>query len=228
MTGITRRQFFRLTALFPIVSPMSAAVFAQEADAETDRRFPITTSVLKAAYRSEMLAHKHYLGYSQKAIGEKYPNIAYLFSAFAISEKIHAENYEKVLVKLRTKLEESKLEIIISDTRSNLRTAAKNELMKIKKIYPEFLKELGIESHDQAVINCMYAWKSHCQHEKKINEVRKYSKLFFGSVAKKIEGMNLDFHVCEICGSTIDAQPETPCDICNFPMYHYMKVPSPY
>jgi hypothetical protein len=46
-------------------------------------------------------------------------------------------------------------------------------------------------------------------------------------VAKKIEGMEFDFHVCQICGSTIDEAPETPYDICNYPNSHYQKVIRP-
>ena len=44
---------------------------------------------------------------------------------------------------------------------------------------------------------------------------------------KTIEGMKFDFHVCEICGSTIDEVPETPCNICNHPILHYHRVIRP-
>ena len=100
-------------------------------------------------------------------------------------------------------------------------------LQKYKKTYPDLLARLKTESHDQAVVNCMYSWKSHQQHKRKIGEIRKYSPFFFGHVAKKLEDLKLDFHVCEICGSTIDETPVTPCDICNRPNLHYRKVNRP-
>jgi len=50
------------------------------------------------AYDSEKVASKHYVGYFRIAIKEKYPNTAYLFSAFAVSEKIHATNYKIFLI----------------------------------------------------------------------------------------------------------------------------------
>ena len=103
----------------------------------------------------------------------------------------------------------------------------KGELEKIKQTYPDFLAKLKKESHEQAVINCTYSWKSHRQHKRKISEIEKYSKLFFGPVARKIEGMNFDFHVCEICGSTLDKAPKEPCVICNYPILHYRKVKRP-
>jgi len=40
------------------------------------------------------VASEHCVGYSRIAVEEKYPNIANLFSAFAVSEKIHAANYK--------------------------------------------------------------------------------------------------------------------------------------
>jgi len=43
------------------------------------------------------VASEHYIDYSRIAVKEKYPNIAYLFSALADSEKIHAENYKRML-----------------------------------------------------------------------------------------------------------------------------------
>jgi rubrerythrin len=173
------------------------------------------------------MAFEHYVGYSRKAIEEKYPNIAYLFAAFAVSEKTHAENYKKILNSLSAGLEEPEFQILISDTKANLIIASEGELEKIRKTYPDFLAKLKKESHDQAVINCMYSWKSHRQHKRKISEIRKYSKTFFGPVARKIEGMKFDLHVCDICGSTIDEAPKAPCDICNYPILHYHKVIRP-
>ena len=189
--------------------------------------YHITVAVLKAAYEAEKAASDHYVGYSRKAVEERYPNIAYLFKAYAVSEKIHAENYKRILTSLSAGFEEPEIRIFILDAKANLISASKGELKKIKETYPDFFAKLKKESHDQAIINCMYSWKSHRQHKQKINEIRNYSKWFFGSVAKKNEGMKFDFHVCEICGSTIDEAPMTSCDICNYPILHYHQVMRP-
>ena len=228
MKKISRRQFLYFSASLSLSYPWSI-VFASSGDNKLDENdlFPITIAVLNSAYRSEKLAFEHYVGYYRKAIEEKYPNIAYLFAAFAVSEKTHAENYKKILTSLSAALEEPEFKIFISGTKANLINASEGELEKIRKTYPDFLAKLKKESHDQAVINCMYSWKSHRQHKRKISEIRKYSKIFFGPVAKKIEGMKFDFHVCEICGSTIDEAPKAPCDICNYPILHYHKVIRP-
>ena len=228
MEKISRRKFFYLFTSLSLSYPLTVAAVASSGNApKASGRFPVTTAVLKAAYEAETAAHESYVCYAQKAVEEKYPNIAYLFTAFASSEKIHAQNYKRILASMSAGAKEPELDIIILDTKANLIKATEGELKKIKKTYPGFLAKLKKESHDQAVINCMYSWKSHQQHNQKIDEIRKYSKYFFGHVAKKLEGLKLDFHVCEICGSTIDEAPKTPCGICNFPDSHYRKIIRP-
>jgi rubrerythrin len=228
MKIISRRQFLYISASLPFVKPLyTHAAVSTKSKLETDGRFPITIAVLKSAYLVEKSAWDSYLGYARKAVEEGYPNIAYLFCAFAASEKIHADNYKSTLTALNAAIEELEVEILISDTKANLINASKKELKKIRKTYPDFLVELKKESHERAVISCMYSWKSHRQHKEKITEIRGYSEIFFGPVAKKIEGMKFDFHICGICGSTLDEAPMAPCNICNFPMLHYHKVKRP-
>jgi rubrerythrin len=228
MEILSRRNFLYRIASLSFLYPLSiATASSNENKPAKNEQFPVTVAVLKNAYETERAASENYLRYSRKAVEEKYPNIAYLFIAFACSEKIHAKNYKKILASLSAVTAEPELDILILDTKANLIKATEGELKKIKKTYPGFLAKLRKESHDQAVINCMYSWKSHRQHRRKISEIHKYSGFFFGHVAKKIEGLKFDFHVCEICGSTIDAVPKSPCDICNHPNLHYRKVIRP-
>ena len=228
MEILSRRNFFYRMASLSFLYPLSIATASSNAEKPAkNEQFPVTVTVLKTAYEAERVASENYIRYSRKAIEEKYPNIAYLFTAFSFSEKIHAQNYKRILASMSALTTEPELDFLILDTKTNLIKATEGELKKIKKTYPGFLAELKKESHDQAVINCMYSWKSHQQHKRKITEIRKYSEYFFGHVAKKLEELKFDFHVCEICGSTIDEAPKSPCDICNHPNLHYRKVMRP-
>ena len=186
MEKISRRKFFYLFASLSLSYPLSAVTAASsENKLKAIGGFPLTTAVLKSAYEAEMVAHENYVCYSQKAVEEKYPNIAYLFTAFASSEKIHAQNYERILASMRAGAKEPELDILILDTKANLIMATENELKKIKETYLDFLAKLQKESHQKAIINCMYSWKSHQQHLRKIDEIRKYSKYFLGTWPKK-------------------------------------------
>ena len=228
MEKISRRKFIYFITSLSLFCPLSTVIASsKENKNETNSRFPITIAVLKSGYKAEKLASEKYISYSRKAVEEKYPNIAYLFAALSASENIHAQNYKRILKILNTIPEEPEFEVQILDTKANLINASEAELNKIKKIYPDFLMRLKKESYKQAVVNCMYSWESHQQHIQDITKVRKYSKAFFGLVAKKIENMKLDFHVCRICGSTIDEAPKASCEICNYPSLHYDKIIRP-
>lgn len=228
MKNFSRRAFLRMFALAAAGHPFYSGHASEQTQTnQWSSRFPITVMVLKDAYTVEMLAHMHYERYCNKAVEDSFPNIAYLFRAFSRSEETHAENYKRLLKKMNAQPGKPNPEISVSATKENLQIASAKEMDKIDVVYPGFLKKLKKESHDEAVLNCVYSWKSHRQHFDEIKKIKKYTPFFFRAVAKEIEESTLDFHVCDICGSTIDEKPEFPCDICNYPTYHYHSIPRP-
>lgn len=226
----TRRKFLRVSAFSVVLSPMLPAVglcIEGENVVEDRNGFPVTIEVLCEGYESEMTASRRYRQYCRRALSDEFPNIAYTFAALAVSEKIHAKNYSKILHDLGTSISNKKTAISISNTKKNLKDAALREMEKITVTYPNFIKRLSVESYDGAIVNCMYSLKSHRQHEKEIRLIAKYAGLFFGAVSHEIEKKNLDFYVCRICGSTLDVRPNMPCEICNYPLSYYQKIPRP-
>jgi rubrerythrin len=225
---ISRRDLLVYSLLISISSPFFSRAVSEASEGSDDNGiYPQTVRILKEAYWSELIASKHYDGYCQKALSDNYPNIAYLFYTFSISENIHAANYQKLILSLGSNIKKKEILLSIDSTKSNLNKAATNELKKINEFYPKIIQNLSTESHDQAVMNCMYSWKSHQQHEEIIKDIKKYSGLFFKSLAKEIEKRSPTYFVCDICGSTIDDPPELPCEICNKPLYHYKKIERP-
>lgn len=228
MQMISRRQLLYSTLLLPLFYPIANHNhFAMAVDQKNDQRFPLTSDVLKKAYWEEVSAYKHYDRYSQKALSDDYPNIAYLFSSISTSEKIHADNYLKVILSLGSSIENPEIPVTVEDTKSNLKNAAIKELEKIETFYPKFLKQLSPESHDQAIRYCIYSLKSHQQHEEIIRAIKKHSGMFFKPLAKKIESMKPNYYVCEICGSTLDEEPSLSCPICSNSVSHYKKIEMP-
>jgi rubrerythrin len=228
-TLCTRREFLRVSALSAVLYPMLPAglSLAEEKVVAKEGRFPVTVEVLCEGYRSEISASRRYRQFCRRALSDEFPNIAYTFAALAVSEEIHANNYSKILNDLGTMVHDEKPAISISDTKKNLEDAANREMEKINNTYPGFLKRLSAESYDKAIVNCMYSLKSHRQHEKEIRLIAKYAGVLFGAVSHEIEKRDLDFHVCKICGSTLDVRPDMPCEICNYPLSYYEKIPRP-
>lgn len=226
MTEISRRDFLYLSAVSPFIFRFSAFA-AQDEGNKSAIAYPRTIAVLQESFRTEMIAYKHYIVYTSKALSENYPNIAYLFYSFSCSEKIHADNYKRILAALGVVVKPVQIEIEVRDTKSNTQKAAQNELKKIQTTYPDFIREFETESYEEAIVSCMYSLKSHKQHEEKVKEIEKYSGIFFSSLSGKIEGLNLDFHVCKVCGSTIDKVPDLPCVICNKSKSNYQRIERP-
>ena len=101
MNKISRRKFLFIVGSLAFSYPhYIAAASSREYEMDKNDNFPITIAVLKAAYKAEKVASDQYFVYSRKAVEERYPYISYLFAAFAVSEKIHAENYKKILTSL--------------------------------------------------------------------------------------------------------------------------------
>jgi rubrerythrin len=223
MSEISRRQFLYLSAVSTLIFPVSALAAHNKADIVYTR----TIAVLREAYKSEMTSHKNYIGFASRALSEKYPNIAYLFYSFSCSEKIHADNYKRILAILGHKERPFQMEPEVRDTKANLQKAAAGELLKIETTYPNFIKELEPEACQDAIVHCAYSWKSHKQHDKKVKEIDKYTEIFFGSVSKKIEGLNLDFYICGVCGSTLDKAPASSCVICEKTGANYRQIERP-
>ena len=171
----TRRNFLRIATLSAILYPMLPAGLSRAGKNVVDKgdRFPVTVEVLCEGYQSEISASRRYRHYSRRALSDEFPNIAYTFAALAVSEEIHANNYSKILNDLGTVVHEEKSSPAISDTKKNLEDAARREMEKINNAYPAFLKRLSVESHNRAIVNCMYSLKSHRQHEKEIRLIAK-------------------------------------------------------
>lgn len=216
--NLDRRDLLLLCAVAP-------GLWANLAFARSRSMYPNTTRVLRDSARIEMAAHFRYVHFSRKAEEEGYKGIAYLFTALATSELIHAQNYERILTLLGAAIDQHQTPALeISDTKTNLISAAKAEINAIKNLYPDILENLRDEGHSEALRRAGYCWESHRQHRDMIKKIRKWSPDHFETVAKRIDKETDRYFVCQICGSTLYEIPESKCPICAHPSIHYWLV----
>lgn len=188
-------------------------------------KYPETISVLKTSYSDEVQALHTYAAYAQKAHSEGYPNIAHLFVALAASETVHARNFKKILSDLGAVVEKTPMpEISVSSTRKNLKEATGVELQEIDTKYPKFIQKIKPEKCEAAIQDITYAWKSEHQHRELLEKIRSATGMFFGLLAKKIEGAPADYFVCQRCGSTVLELPKDSCPICGSTVSNYKRV----
>jgi len=224
---ITRRQFLWVSLLLSLGYTVPRSGWSQSRIGFKKHLYSQTLAILQDTYITELKASRHYTAYCKKALDEKFFNIAYLFKAFSISERIHSQNFKQLIRSLNHEVISPEIPLLVHTTQKNLNIASQNELLKIKQYYPEVIRTLSEESHDRALLHCNYSLKSHQQHEVMIKEIKKYSGFWFKMLAKKIESMNPNYFVCDICGSTVDELPDIPCPICNYPVSHYQQVEKP-
>jgi rubrerythrin len=186
---------------------------------------PTMRSALQTAYYLETLRAQTYSAFSKKADSEYYPNIARLFSAFAFSESIHADNFKKLMARLGIdKTEKPTSEIIIADTKSNLKNAADAELEDIDTNYPCFIAAAKSEGQQEVLKYFIYALKSEEQHRKLLLKIQSKAGMFFPMLAKKIEDKPCKYFVCTLCGATDTRIPEPACPVCNEPSAAYKET----
>jgi rubrerythrin len=194
--------------------------------------YPETISVMRTALQGELTAHVKYLAFSKKAREEKYPRIAYLFSALAESEGIHSRSFLKVLKDLNDAGDVSALDTLLRDTKGNIRNSSTGELEEIDVRYPRFLERLKTEKRDDAISALTHAWLAEKQHRDLIATLALGSGALFGFLASLIEGKPVEYFVCQSCGSTLSTpempkNPGDPCPICHSPLSEYQKLEQP-
>ncbi len=209
--------------LVALIFLAAAAAPARAAEA----RYTETVTVLQTVYAGELFAHARYLAIAAKALEEKYPHIAYLASALAASEGIHARNFRKVLTDLMAKPNDTAPVVTVSDTRSNLKLAANAELDEIDTRYPQYLKRIQPEAYRDAIDDLTHAWEAEKQHRDLVTQLLSGPGIMFGVLVKTIEEHPVTYLLCQRCGSTLVELPKEACPICGGPASNYRAVEPP-
>ena len=207
-----RRQFLILGAVG--LSGVLGLPFSRVAAAAGS--YPQSIDALTKGVAAETAAHHRYVEFGQHARDEGYAGLAYLYTALATSELIHAQNYVRVLATLGELAgEPEKAPLRVGTAKDNLIYAAERELNSIENTYPSLLRTVEREGHADVIAAVQYSWSSHKQHLDIIEKIRKWSPDFFETVARKIDKKTDRYYVCQVCGSTVTEMPEDDCPVCG-------------
>lgn len=230
-----RRMFIKYMALtggcaFVSISPTKLfgeegekRITSSESVNDTSLNYQQTRQILKKAYVREIQAHLAYAKFSQKALKEGYPNIAYLFKSFAVAESIHGRNFRNTLLSLGDPPGRPVEKIEILSTRKNLDQAIQLELNEINIYYPDHIRAIKEEAHWNAITAVAHALGSEKQHENLLQKMKKGTGIFWGMLKKRIEGEDVTFFICQVCGSTLNKIPDI-CPICEKPNSFYKEI----
>jgi rubrerythrin len=188
--------------------------------------YPETVQALQERYQDEVEAHVSYSAFSDKALAEGYPNSAYLFKSLAASEAIHARNFKRILDTLGAGVPRESLQPRpVESTRSNILHATGVEADEIDHRYPAILARIKPENHQATIDNLTWAWEAEKQHRKLLGRMQDAANKWFKFLIAHIEGEYVDYHVCQICGSTLVERPAEHCPVCGQPASHYLQIP---
>jgi rubrerythrin len=163
-----------------------------------------TEQDLKDAFAGESQANRKYLAFSKKAEQDGYKRAAKMFRAAAAAETVHAHNHLRELGGVRT-------------TRENLLEAITGESYEFQKMYPQMIEDARSEGRDGAMKSFVYA-----------NEVEKIHAALYKKVLDSLEkdkGREADdFHVCQVCGYTVEGEAPDECPVCKSKKQAFKKV----
>lgn len=163
-----------------------------------------TSNNLQSAFAGESQANRKYLFFAQKAEEEGLKRIARLFRAAAEAETVHSYNHLKVLGG-------------IGSTRDNLMVAISGEHHEFTEMYPDFIKQADQEGDKKA--------KSSFDLANRVEQIHHglYQKAL-GMLEKSESGELKPFHVCQICGNTVEGEAPEKCPICNAPKSKFKRI----
>ena len=160
-----------------------------------------TDSNLQAAFAGESQANRKYLAFAKKADSEGHKQVAKLFRATADAETVHALNHLKELCGIKS-------------TKENLMEAISGETHEFQSIYPQMIADAEAEGIKGALRSFNLA-----------NEVEKIHADLYKK-ALEILGKNevVEYHVCQVCGNTVEGEPPDKCPICGALKKMFKKV----
>jgi rubrerythrin len=161
-----------------------------------------TQDNLKEAFAGESQANRKYLAFADKADQEGYKQVARLFRAAADAETVHAKNHLRVMGG-------------VGKTMDNLKTAISGETEEFKEMYPKFIEEAKKEKASDAILLSFDV----------ANQVEKiHAGLYQKALDDLGKNKETDYHVCQICGNTVENGAPDRCPICNAPKGMFKKM----
>ena len=153
------------------------------------------------AFAGESQANRKYLAFAQKADKEGYPQVAKLFRAAGAAETVHAHAHLRALGE-------------IGSTADNLKVAVAGETHEFKNMYPVMIEEAKEEGNKSAERSFVFA-----------NEVEKVHAELYQNAIDNLDSLEeVDYHVCSVCGMTVENEPPDKCPVCGAKSSAFFKV----
>ena len=210
--------FAAFAAVFIFQSFTSNSRLKSEAQSVVKDAKVVTFQNLQDAFKGETTAGAKYAAYSKKAEEEGYHEIAMLFKAASVSEKIHAKNHKAVLAENAQKVPVITPEFTVKSTKENLKDAITGEGYEISTMYPEFITNANTAGNQLALVSLNYAYKTEQKHKPF------YEKALAALEGNAVKSLPSLYFVCPVCGNTYDTTSPKRCGISMTSSEKFIKI----
>lgn len=173
---------------------------------------------MQAAFKGETTASAKYAAYSKKAEEEGLHQIAMLFKAASLSEKIHAGNHKAVLEDAGQKIPVIVPEFTVNSTKDNLKDAITGEGYEVSTMYPEFMTNANTAGNQLSLMSLNYAYKTEKKHKVF------YEKALAALESNTVETLPSEYYICPTCGNTYDSAAPKRCGISMTSSEKFIKI----
>ena len=179
-----------------------------------------TAANLQDAFNGESNATARYAAFSKKANEEGFKEIALLFKAASLAEKIHANNHKAVLEEMGVVVKPATIDVKVQSTKENLEFAIKGETYEATTMYPNFLKDANAAGNQLALISLNYAYKTEKKHK------ALYELALSALNSNKTNTLASTYYVCPTCGNTYETTAPKRCGISMTSGEKFIKINS--
>jgi rubrerythrin len=177
-----------------------------------------TIANLQEAFNGESNATARYAAFSKKAAEEGHKEIALLFKAASLAEKIHAGNHKAVLEEMGVAVTPATIDVKVLSTKENLEAAIKGETYEATTMYPNFIKDADASRNQLALISLNYAYKTEKKHK------AFYEQALAALLSNKDNTLASTYFVCPTCGNTYETTAPKRCGISMTGGEKFLKI----
>jgi rubrerythrin len=168
----------------------------------------MTETNLRSAFAGESQAHIRYKIFAERAEKSGWPNVARLFSAISIAERIHAGSHFRNILTKGGAQTVSAAVFGARNTSEDLQAGIDGETFEINEMYPVYKAVAQFQEEKAAETSFTWALEAEKIH------VSLYKK------AKQAVDQGKDvtlgpIQICSVCGYTVEGDAPDKCPICG-------------
>ena len=168
----------------------------------------MTETNLRSAYAGESQAHMRYKIFAERAERNGLANVARLFNAVSLAEKIHAGNHFRNILSKGGFQTVSAAVFGARSTSEDLQAGIDGETFEIKEMYPAYRAVAQFQGEKAAETTFTWALEAEKIH------------LSLYSRAKEAVDQGKDaaigrIQICSTCGYTVEGEAPDKCPICG-------------